>query len=215
MRNKFPTQCDILPASVYVRVTGDKLLQRLKKCNKEIVSYTGEHCKITGKAMLPVWFGDQQRTLNFNIIKREYQPILSLDTSVALGVVKLSNYDILSLTITPKDSSYVTDEYADDFEGLGEIPGAYTIAIDDTAKPVVHAPPRVPVALRPQIKAKLDELVEREVIVPVTEPTQWVSSMLAVVKPNKIRICIDPRDLNRAIRREHYQLPTVLKSSEI
>ena len=33
--------------------------------------------------------------------------------------------------------------------------------------------------------------------------------MLAVVKPNKLRICIDPRDLNRAIYREHYQLPTV------
>jgi hypothetical protein len=33
--------------------------------------------------------------------------------------------------------------------------------------------------------------------------------MLAVVKPNKLRICIDPRDLNRAICREHYQLPTV------
>jgi hypothetical protein len=32
--------------------------------------------------------------------------------------------------------------------------------------------------------------------------------MLAVVKPNKPRICIDPRDLNRAICREHYQLPT-------
>ena len=33
--------------------------------------------------------------------------------------------------------------------------------------------------------------------------------MLAIVKPNKVRICIDPRDLNRAILREHYQLPTI------
>jgi hypothetical protein len=64
-------------------------------------------------------------------------------------------------------------------------------------------------ALRPRIKSELDKLVEREVIVPVTKPTQWVPSMLAVVKPNKIRICIDPRDLNRAICRQHYQLPTV------
>ena len=29
------------------------------------------------------------------------------------------------------------------------------------------------------------------------------------VKPNKLRICLDPRDLNKAIRREHYQMPTV------
>ena len=63
--------------------------------------------------------------------------------------------------------------------------------------------------MRPRIKNKLDELVDRKVIIPVTEPTQWVSSMLAIVKPNKVGICIDPRDLNRAIRREHYQLPTI------
>ena len=67
---------------------------------------------------------------------------------------------------------------------------------------MVHAP-------RPRIKTKLGELVDRKVIVPVTEPTEWVSSMLAIVKPNKVCICIDPRDLNCAIRREHYQLPTI------
>lgn len=33
--------------------------------------------------------------------------------------------------------------------------------------------------------------------------------MLAIEKPKKVRTCIDPRDLNRAIRREHYQLPTI------
>ena len=96
------------------------------------------------------------------------------------------------------------------FDGsLGKIPETHKIIVDDTVQPVVHPPRRVPVALRPRIKSKLDELVEHQVIVPVTEPTKWVSSMLAVIKPNKIRICIDPRDLNRAIRREHYQLPTI------
>lgn len=67
----------------------------------------------------------------------------------------------------------------------------------------------MPVALRSRIKTKLDELVDCKVIVPVTEPTEWVSSMLAIVKPNKVCICIDPRDLNHAIHREHYQLPTI------
>ena len=101
------------------------------------------------------------------------------------------------------------EEYDDVFDGLGALPGAYKIAIDEQAQPVGHAPRQVPLALLPRIKNKLDELVDRKVIIPVTEPTQWVSSMLAIVKPNKVGICIDPRDLNRAIRREHYQLPTI------
>ena len=67
----------------------------------------------------------------------------------------------------------------------------------------------MPIAVRPKIKEKLDELVQRKVITSVTEPTEWVSSMLAAIKPNKIRICLDPRDLNEAIKREHYQMLTI------
>jgi len=33
--------------------------------------------------------------------------------------------------------------------------------------------------------------------------------LAACVKPGKLRICMDPRDLNRAIKREHYQMPTI------
>ena len=41
------------------------------------------------------------------------------------------------------------------------------------------------------------------------EPTDWLSPLVYVEKPNgKLRICLDPRNLNNAIKREHYQLPT-------
>ena len=33
--------------------------------------------------------------------------------------------------------------------------------------------------------------------------------MVAVVKPNKLRICIDPRDLNEAIKREHFPMTII------
>ena len=44
----------------------------------------------------------------------------------------------------------------------------------------------------------------------VTEPTDLVSSMaIATNKSGEIRICIDPRPLNKALRREHYHLPAL------
>ena len=46
-------------------------------------------------------------------------------------------------------------------------------------------------------------------ITKVTEPTDWVSSMVTAVRNGKLRICSDPKDLNKAIRREHYPIPTV------
>ena len=56
----------------------------------------------------------------------------------------------------------------------------------------------------------MDELVKKQAICPVKDPTDWVSSLVIVRKPNgDLRICIDPSDLNKAIRRSHYPLPTI------
>ena len=64
-------------------------------------------------------------------------------------------------------------------------------------------------ALRDKLKHELREMVNDDIIAPVSEPTEWVSSLLLVSKPRQLRICMDPRDLNRAIKREHYQMPTI------
>ena len=46
--------------------------------------------------------------------------------------------------------------------------------------------------------------------VPSNEPADWVSSLVCVDKPDgSIRVCLDPKDLNVAIKREHYPLPVV------
>jgi len=48
------------------------------------------------------------------------------------------------------------------------------------------------------------------IITKVKEPTDWVSSLIVVTKPNgDLRICIDPTHLNKAIKRSHYPLPTI------
>lgn len=95
-------------------------------------------------------------------------------------------------------------------EGLGQLDGEYKNRLDENVPPVQHAPRRVAVAVRPQLKETLDTLEAQGVIAQVTTPTKWISSMVAVPKKNgKLRICLDPKDLNRAIQRENYQLPTV------
>ena len=43
----------------------------------------------------------------------------------------------------------------------------------------------------------------------VIEPTDWISSQVVVRKGNKLRLCIDPRDLNKALKRSHYPMPTI------
>ncbi|XP_028411133.1 uncharacterized protein K02A2.6-like [Dendronephthya gigantea] len=105
----------------------------------------------------------------------------------------------------------ILNHYPDLFSGLGCIQsvGKHHIEVDPNIKPVIHPPRKVPAALRHRILKELERMVDLGVIEKQSEPTSWVNSMVTVVKPNKLRICIDPRDLNRAIRREHYPLPTV------
>ncbi|XP_063441937.1 uncharacterized protein K02A2.6-like [Mytilus trossulus] len=100
-------------------------------------------------------------------------------------------------------------EYADIFEGTGKLQGKYHLELDNTANPVVHPPRKVPVAIKEKLKSELDRLTKLEIIKPVSTPTPWVSSLVTVVKPDKLRICIDPKHLNQQLKRSHYPLPTL------
>jgi hypothetical protein len=83
----------------------------------------------------------------------------------------------------------------------------YTIHVDSTVSPVIHNPRQIPVAFREELKKKtLAEMEEKGVIKKADQPTDWVSSLVIAEKPKtgKFRICLDPRDLNKAIKREHF-----------
>ena len=64
--------------------------------------------------------------------------------------------------------------------------------------------------MHPLVHEKLDEFLEQEIIVPVTEPTDWVSSLTYSWKANgKLQVCLDPKYLNAAICHDHYHTPTL------
>ena len=108
-------------------------------------------------------------------------------------------------------SNDIVNQYASSFTGLGCISDeTHHIELKPDSKPVIHPPRKVPVTLRLKVKTELQRMERLGVIERVQEPTDWVNSMVTVVKPNgKLRICIDPRDLNRSIRREHYPMKTI------
>lgn len=110
---------------------------------------------------------------------------------------------------TANDHDSLMEEYKDCFEGLGCLPGKHKIRVDESVSPVVHPCRKVPFALREKLKEELARMEKLEVIKKIDEPTEWVSSLVIVQKKTgALRICLDPRDLNRAIRREHFKLPT-------
>ncbi len=69
---------------------------------------------------------------------------------------------------------------------------------------------KVPVTIREKFKEELQRLESLKVIAPVDEPTEWVSQIVVAVKKSvELRDCIDPKPLNAALKREHYQIPVI------
>ena len=121
----------------------------------------------------------------------------------------------------PLTESMVTDVYADIFQGLGKFPGEpYKFKLKPGAIPAKHKPRTVPLSRQAALHAEVQNLIDQDVLEPSTEHTEWVNSFVIVEKkvimdtsnshsPNhsqakKIRLCLDPRDLNEALEREPY-----------
>ena len=64
--------------------------------------------------------------------------------------------------------------------------------------------------VNPKNSKELRRLESLNVIAPVDQPTEWVSQIVvAVKKSGELRVCIDPKPLNAALKREHYQIPVI------
>ena len=100
--------------------------------------------------------------------------------------------------------------YPGQFDKIGCMPGVAKLVVDPNVPPHVDAPRKTPIALKDAIKKELDYMEVNDVIKKVTEPSDWVSSLAySHKKDGTLRICLDPKYLNQALKRPHYKIPTV------
>jgi hypothetical protein len=167
-------------------------------------AYNNSRIKPLGIVSLTVDYKGNSHSHDFFIVPHQAATILGLPSCRQLDIIR--RVDIISSSSLQSD---LLAEYADVFKGLGRFPGEHHIVLSDDAIPVIHPPRRVPLALQPKLKAALEQMERDGVIIKRDEPTDWVNSLLIVEKKNKsLRLCLDPRNLNTYIKREHYLIPT-------
>ncbi|CAC5389581.1 unnamed protein product [Mytilus coruscus] len=121
----------------------------------------------------------------FVVVPNGYMNLLGLDTIRRMGLITVSDDRFIAKVETQK---------------IGDL-------VEITLKVAENIPAKT---LPNDVKKEIGKLVERQVLIPVTVPSKWVSQMAVVRKPNgKLRICVDPQPLNTALIREHYKLPTL------
>ena len=151
-------QVNVIPAVVYNKLSNPP---PLNKARHRLVSYTGQQLTVNGSITLQCSYKDKMIKSEFIIAEGcQSQPILSLKTSLELNLIQLT----LSLEQPqlPLTRETVVAEYKEVFSGFGGLDGAVSIQLKDNAVPIVHAPRRVPYAIKHKVKEELDKMEKNE-----------------------------------------------------
>lgn len=177
-------------------------------------AYGGQQIQCIGTCQLFIHHKDGIKEIPFTVTNIPGPAMLGCKTCEELGFVTINCSLEKNVPLTKET---LLDRYPDRFEGLGAFTDMkpYHVTLDPTAEPVIHPPRTVPVHLKDLYKKELDDMLRLGVIETVDKPTDWVNSIVLSETTNdkgevtKLRVCLDPRDLNKHIKREHYRTKTV------
>ena len=202
------TSCNVLPRKFLARDT------EIKKTNLKLTTYSKVNLKVLGVAKISLRNPNNKKKyrVEFAMIDEDYTPLLGSSAAQEMGLITVQQENILQVKESYQELNMerITATYPDVFQGLGCMDGALHLEVDESASLSIMPPRRVPLALKERLKEELACLEKANVIKREEEPTDWVSSLVVTEKPNgKLRVCIDPQHLNKALKRSHYPLPVI------
>ena len=114
--------------------------------------------------------------------------------------------------ITSKEQNL--QAYPDVFDGLQCFPGPpYHILVDPSITLRQTPCQLIPLHLKQPLKQEIDKMLQAGILKPVHQATSWINSFVLVegkdeLSKLKLRICLDPTNLNKAIVCEPYHFRT-------
>lgn len=193
---------NVIPLKIYSKLNIKN--NKLSDCNMTLKAYGGSEIKPLGIKHLEVKFGDNVSSELFVIVDNDTTPILGLAACVHFGLINRVH------TISKDDRVGFINNNGDVFDGLGKFPDMVDIVLKSNVDPVSRPPRRIPLAIKPKVKTALENLTRLQIIEPTTEPSDWISNLVVVEKPNgSLRLCLDPKFLNQAIKKDYFSIPTL------
>lgn len=202
--------CNILPHEAFSRLPAE---QRRMHPGLTVRSYGAKEgfLKVLGLHTSKVVRHGAVYIVDFVVVDEpDLPPILGLPSCDKMNLIR--RVDAVQSTVA-QQLPPIANEFMDVFTGLGKLPVKHDIPWLTGASRVdlvVSAAGRLPFHLMDRVFKKLDEMVAEGIITLVQEPTEWVSRMMVVGKlDGDVRICLDPSELNKAVQRQHFSVPTV------
>lgn len=185
-----------------------KDLIRTTKVTLEV--YGGFKMKRIGEIKTVLTLGDKNVEIEFIIIGKAYnsKSIIYLPMLTEFKLLRSVNL------ITTKNEESGKDNFIkrniDVFEGVGCFADVCKLKLKKGVIPKTSVARRVSIKIRDRLKLKLEELIRKEIITPMDEPSEWVNNLVVVQKQDlSLRICLDPKELNNGLVREQFTVPTL------
>lgn len=161
---------------------------------------------VLGMANFELQHNGEQLSVPFHVIEG--------NSGNLLGYAAAENLKILTMArqiTTADDKVKVIEDYSDLFEGMGKVKDRLiTLHIDETVTPKQQKHRRIPFHIRKDVERELARLEADDVIEKTDGPTPWVSPIVVVPKKTgAVRICVDMREANKAVKREKHLMPTI------
>ena len=195
-------QCNVIPEHTFAKFA---IKPALRRTNTKLTAYGGTRVPIKGKCQMATKLGSKAIDAEFYVVEiNEAKPLIGLQTCRDLELISINNIGEVQ-----ENQPDLLAEYDDVFTGLGLVEGEYHIELSTDAKPTIHPPRKVPLSLMPKLQETLEKLTKQGVVSKLDRATDWVNSLVIVEKKDgSLRLCLDPKDLNKAIKREYYKAPT-------
>ncbi|VDI20638.1 Hypothetical predicted protein [Mytilus galloprovincialis] len=158
-------KCNVISTKTFSKLNLDVIKT---KPDISIKSYSGHSIKPRYAVNIPCTYKGQTCDVKFYIV--------DIDSTSVLGGKACADFELIKrlFTIQTDDNQIIESNqtnpipedirknYADIFKGIGCIPGEYSIQIDSTVQPVVHAPRKIPIAIKDKVKDELQRIEQNE-----------------------------------------------------
>ena len=220
-RLKFQLDCgptvNILPVDIYQKVFNDPQLARLKKTTTKLQMFNKTELTPLGSVKVETLNPKNEEILmlEYLVVAKGHMPILGAQAIQEFKLMTINSDNIMSVMTaapapTQPHNNDIVAEFKDVSEGEGKLEGQLHLEVYNSVSPVALPVRKTPIALKEPLKCELDRLTDKGILQLVHAPTDWVSSMVVATKRNgKIRLCIDPKPLNKALKRSYYLLPVI------
>ena len=198
------------------------LLEKMLPSKTKLKPYNSEPIKVEGVVRCAVSFGKRTIPVLWHIVHGKCEPILSGNSAVQLGIIEfnhepetLSPIHMISTNCNPKVKgnlqNLITHHHELFTEGIGTLKD-YQVKFceDPSVKPVITPPRPTMYHLEERVQQELQRMINNDIIEehPRTEPAPWISAPVFAPKSNgAIRITMDSRNVNKAIRANNLPIP--------